>query len=90
MAAKTPKFEKAVEQLETLIDKIESGEIGLEESIKHYEQGMALVKQCRGILATAEEKITELAVNDAGQLTIPGNDVADDRDSQSNEEDPPF
>lgn len=93
MAAKTPKFEKAIEQLETLIGKIESGEIGLEESIKHYEQGMTLVKQCRGILATAEEKIAELTVNDAGRLTVEDEDAAAPpprEDPESNEEEPPF
>lgn len=71
MAKREPKpeelgYEQAVEQLEGLIERIESGEIGLEESLKQYETGMALIKRCRAILATAEAKITELTVTSAG------------------------
>ena len=79
MSKKPPRFEQAIEELETLIDKIESGQVGLEDSIKHYEQGMKLVKQCRSILKTAEKKIAELTVDDAGQLTVDdNNDDSDD------------
>ncbi len=60
MAKRKPTFEEALQQLETIADRIEQGKIGLEESIKEYEQGMALVKQCRAILAKAELKIEQL------------------------------
>lgn len=53
-------FEASVEQVEALIDKIEQGEIGLEESVEAYEKGVALIKRCRGILDHAEQRITEL------------------------------
>ena len=52
--AKKPTFEEALKQLETIAEQIERGQIGLEESIVKYEQGMTLVKQCREILAKAE------------------------------------
>jgi len=76
MAAKRTKidkigFEDAIEQLEELIEQIESGEIGLEESLKRYEEGSALIKRCRTILDGAQAKITELTV-DADGLSIPG------------------
>jgi len=60
MARKTPTFEEALAQLETIAEQIERGEIGLEESIARYEQGMALVQQCRDILTRAELKIQQL------------------------------
>ncbi len=60
---KNLKFEAAIEQLETLIDQIESGEVGLEESLSRYEEGMGLVTHCRGILDKADRKIAELSVN---------------------------
>ncbi len=57
-------FEDALEQLEALIDRVESGEVGLEESIAQYERGAALVKRCRAVLDKAEKRITELTAED--------------------------
>ena len=59
-ATDAPDFETAVAQVEALIDRIEQGEIGLEESVAAYEQGVKLIQRCRGILETAEQKIVEL------------------------------
>ena len=55
--SKTVSFEEALAQLEQIVGAIESGQIGLEESLAKYEQGMALVKRCRGILDRAEKRI---------------------------------
>ena len=57
-------FEESLEQLETLIDRVESGEAGLEEAIAQYERGTALVRRCRAILDTAEQRIAELTADD--------------------------
>jgi len=56
-----PAFEAAMEELESLIDQIESGQIGLEESIKAYERGVGLVKRCRAVLDQAEQRVEELS-----------------------------
>lgn len=56
-----PSFEAAMEELESLIDRIESGQIGLEESIKAYERGVGLVKRCRAVLDQAEQRVEELS-----------------------------
>ena len=53
-------FEQAVELLESINDRIESGEIGLEHSLKEYERGMRLIAHCRGILDRAEQRMAEL------------------------------
>jgi len=66
---KTPSFERAIEQLEAITDQIESGQIGLEESLKQYEQGMKLIKQCRSILDAAEKRIAHLGADGAGGLS---------------------
>lgn len=68
MAKKKPTFEEAVAQLEAIAERIEQGKIGLEESITQYEQGMALVKQCRDILSKAEHKIQQLQQRADGSL----------------------
>ena len=62
------KFEDAVDQLEQLIERIETGEIGLEESLKQYQRGTALINRCRAILSAAEKQIAELTVNEEGGL----------------------
>ncbi len=60
MAKKKLSFEEALTQLEGLAQQIERGEIGLEESITKYEEGMALVKQCRDILNKAELRVQKI------------------------------
>ena len=60
MAKQTEKkqtFEQALRELEKIVEKVEQGEIGLEESIEKYAQGMQLIKHCRDILDQAEKRI---------------------------------
>ena len=53
-------FEKAMQRLQTLSDKLEGGELSLEESISGFEKGMALIAQCRTALENAEARIVKL------------------------------
>ena len=70
MAKKKLTFEEALKQLETIAEQIERGTIGLEESIDKYEEGMALVKQCRDILSKAELKIQQLQQRSDGTIHV--------------------
>jgi exodeoxyribonuclease VII small subunit len=54
-------YEMKIEQLRKIIEKIEDGNTGLDESMKLYEQGAMLVKQCEILLTEAELKITTLS-----------------------------
>jgi len=54
-------FEQAIKKLTDIVGKIENGSISLEQSISQYEQGMELIKHCRGILQKAEKKIEEIS-----------------------------
>ena len=65
-------FEQGLGQLEQIVEQIESGEIGLEESIARYEEGARLIRQCRVILDAAEKKIQRLAKADDGGLAEAG------------------
>ncbi len=56
-------YEQALGELEALIERIEQGEIGLEQSLAEYRRGAALLKRCRGILETAEQQIDELTAD---------------------------
>ena len=60
-------YEQLIEQLEGIVDQIEGGELGLEDSIKGYEQGIELVKRARTILDRAEQRITELNAESLGE-----------------------
>jgi len=53
-------FDEAVAQLEVIIEKVESGEIGLEQALSEYERGVKLIRRCRAILSQAEQRIEEL------------------------------
>lgn len=56
----TPDFEQALAQLESIIERIESGHIGLEKSIAEYERGVGLIRRCRQVLDRAEQRVEEL------------------------------
>jgi exodeoxyribonuclease VII small subunit len=71
-------FEQALARLERIVAEIEAGKVPLEKSIERYAEGIALIKQCRVILASAESKIKLLtaaegqALEVAGELEEPG------------------
>ncbi|MEX0655147.1 MAG: exodeoxyribonuclease VII small subunit [Phycisphaeraceae bacterium] len=69
------KFDEAMTRLESLVEQIESGEVGLEEALKQYEHGIALIKRCRTVLASAEQRIAELTTNAAGELQVKGEQI---------------
>lgn len=60
----TLSYEQAIEELESIIARIEQGEIGLEDSLAQYRRGAALLKRCRAIIESAESEIKELGAED--------------------------
>lgn len=56
----TPSFDDALEEIEQIVARIESGEVGLEKSIAEYERGAALIKLCRETLQRAEQRVRDL------------------------------
>ncbi len=56
-----PDIEKTIQQLEQLLQELESGELSLNDSLKKYEEGMKLSETCKTILEEAEQKIETLA-----------------------------
>ena len=53
-------WEQAMAELESINEKIERGEIGLEESLTEYRRGVALTKRCHAILDTAEQELKKI------------------------------
>lgn len=57
---KESSFESSLQRLQQISDLLEKGEIGLEDSIKLYEEGINLAKNCYTTLKEAELKVTEI------------------------------
>ncbi len=53
----TLNFEAALEELETLVERMEHGELSLEESLKAFERGIQLTRRCQKSLDEAEQKV---------------------------------
>ena len=54
-------FEDSIKRLKDIVEKIEQGEIPLQDSLEQYEQGMSLIQHCRGILQQAETRIEKIS-----------------------------
>jgi exodeoxyribonuclease VII small subunit len=63
-------FESAMDRLEKIVERMESGKLPLEDLIVRYEEGMNLVKICQERLANAEQKIEIIARNSAGKAIV--------------------
>ena len=57
-------FERALEELEALVEKMEAGDLTLEDSLKYFERGVALTRACQKALAEAEQKVKILLEKD--------------------------
>ena len=57
-------FEQATEELEAIIEQIESGSVGLEQSLAQRSRGEALIKRCRSILDRAEQELEHAVPDD--------------------------
>ncbi len=67
---KALKFEDAMRRLDEIVRAMESGEIGVEESIAQYEEAMRLASHCRQILDAAEQRIQKIQLDAAGRPQI--------------------
>ncbi|RFA37155.1 exodeoxyribonuclease VII small subunit [Virgibacillus dokdonensis] len=60
-------FEEAMQQLEEVVEKLETGDVPLEKAISYYQDGMKLSKLCTDKLNQVEEKMTTI-MNEQGEL----------------------
>lgn len=61
------RFETSLEELEKIVERMERGDQSLEESLKDFERGVTLTKDCQNMLKNAEQKVEKL-VKDQGEL----------------------
>ena len=67
-----PRFEQALEALEKIVERLEKGELTLEESLTLYEEGIRLSRLCHGKLEEAEGKIEMLIKDAKGEPALDG------------------
>jgi exodeoxyribonuclease VII small subunit len=72
---KDVKFEDALSNLESIVEKLESGELSLEESLAAFEDGIRLSRICSKQLDAAEKKIEILVKGEDGELKTQGLDL---------------
>jgi exodeoxyribonuclease VII small subunit len=68
VSPENPTFEAALKQLEEIVQRLEKGELALEESLQLYEDGIRLSRLCHAKLEEAEGKIETLMKNARGEL----------------------
>jgi len=66
---KTLSFERALEELETIVKRLEDGKVPLEESVAIYERGEALKRRCEELLRQAEARVDKITTDANGQVT---------------------
>ncbi len=62
-------FERALEELETIVKRLEDGKVPLEESVTIYERGEALKRRCEELLRQAEARVDKITTDANGQPT---------------------
>jgi exodeoxyribonuclease VII small subunit len=62
-------FEKAIEELESIVARLEGGKVPLEESVAIYERGETLKRRCEELLRQAETRIEKITLDASGQPT---------------------
>ncbi len=62
-------FERAIEELESIVKRLEEGKVPLEESVAIYERGETLKRRCEELLAQAEARVSKLVLDASGKPT---------------------
>ena len=68
-ASDTPDFERALRELESLVERLERGDLPLEEALKTFERGVELTRHCQTSLKAAQQKV-EILLKRSGQTGV--------------------
>lgn len=66
-----PDFEQALEELESLIEQLESGELNLDQSLQQFKRGVELTRHCQGVLEQAQQVVEQLIEPDDESSATP-------------------
>ncbi|UCC56970.1 MAG: exodeoxyribonuclease VII small subunit [Gammaproteobacteria bacterium] len=64
-------FEQSLKELEALVEKMEQGDLSLEESLQHFERGVQLTRACQQALKEAEQKVEALLIKNGQEEVVP-------------------
>lgn len=73
-------FEQALQELEELVDRMERGELSLEESLKSFERGIELTRTCQKALREADQKV-EILLDQDEKAEVTPFEALDDNES---------
>ena len=76
--SKAPDFEQALAELEGLVERLEHGDVPLDEALKVFERGVALTRQCQASLQAAQQKVEILMKRGAKAEVEPFEESADE------------
>jgi exodeoxyribonuclease VII small subunit len=76
--SKGPDFEQALAELESLVERLERGDLPLDEALKTFEHGVALTRTCQGALQAAQQKVEILLKRGAQEHPEPFEESPDE------------
>jgi exodeoxyribonuclease VII small subunit len=71
VAEPTADFERSLAELESIVDKLEQGDLSLDDSLRHFERGVQLTRACQGALKQAEQKVEILLRRSGADELVP-------------------
>jgi len=83
-------FEESLDALERTVERMESGELSLEQSLQAFEHGIALTRQCQQALDSAQNRISQLLEQNGKPVQQPLTGTPAAATTDNNEEDIPF
>lgn len=87
-AAKPVDLEKSLAELETIVGQLESGELPLDKSLKEFERGVRLSRECQGALKDAEQRVQVLMGGELKDFATADPEADGDSEEDPEDEDP--
>jgi len=81
-----PDFEKSLQELETLVERLERGDLPLDDALKAFERGVALTRECQSALAAAQSRVDILLQREGAETLAPFATDADEADETEAED----
>jgi len=69
--AEPPDFEQALEELESLVEQLESGELNLDTSLQKFKRGVELTRHCQSVLERAQQSVEQLLQPEDESTAVP-------------------
>ena len=81
--SKQPSLEESLGEITGLIEKMEHGELTLEQSLQDFERGITLIKHCQKVLSAAEQKVQVLIQQNQQEVLLPYGEENSDEDENN-------